>query len=67
MTCIDISFLVALLPSWVQRFAGILVELPSPPEHLPTIYDLAVHEVDEYQAHKAINRTPPVPPTFGPR
>lgn len=68
MTCIDISFLGALLPSWVKRVAGFPVELPSPPEHLPTIYELvqsAVRTVDgEDQAHKAINQTPPVPPTL---
>lgn len=66
MTCIDIPFLGALLPSWVKRFAGFPVELRSPPEHLRTIYELsnsAVHKVEgEYQAHNAINQTPPVPP-----
>lgn len=67
MTCIDFSFLGAFLPSWVKHFSGFPVELPSPPEHLPTIYELvnsAGQGVDgEYQAHKAINRTPPIPPS----
>lgn len=88
MSCMDVSFLGALLPSWVKHLAGIpnhsdepymqallisplfanentslhaslnildhsaamhepdIIELPSPPEQQPTIYELMVHEVD---------------------